>query len=159
MPYRTKTYIAGDWEYDQNAINQLYKWKNSYYWSFDFIDAHEFKQARDSSLNCSIKRSLKERLNRSKTFVLVVGEHTKTVTAGSCHYCRSYNSYLKYCSRNSSLEYRSFIQYEYYYFYNSNYIYKSWCPDILKNEGYHVSMMKNNVWNYTEIKHLFDILS
>ena len=73
MTYRTKTYIAGDWTGDSNAISTLYRWKNSGYFSFDFVDAHSFTQARDTSLNCSIKKSLKERLDASKTFVLVVG--------------------------------------------------------------------------------------
>lgn len=29
MAYRTKTYIAADWDGDKNAVEQLYKWKNS----------------------------------------------------------------------------------------------------------------------------------
>ena len=28
MAYRTKTYIAADWDGDKNAVEQLYKWKN-----------------------------------------------------------------------------------------------------------------------------------
>lgn len=69
--------IAGDWTGDKDAIDTLYKWKNSGYLNFDFVDAHSLTQARDTSLNCSIKRSLKERLDASKTFVLVVGANTK----------------------------------------------------------------------------------
>ena len=42
-----------------------------------FVDAHELTQARDTSLPCSIKRFLRERLDASKTFVLVVGDKTK----------------------------------------------------------------------------------
>ena len=58
MAYRTKTYIAGDWDGDKDAIDQLYKWKESKYLSLDFIDAHDLHQARDTSLNCSIKSHL-----------------------------------------------------------------------------------------------------
>ena len=50
MAYRTKTYIAADWDGDKNAVEQLYKWKKSNYWSLDFHDAHDLTQARDSSL-------------------------------------------------------------------------------------------------------------
>ena len=82
MVYRTKTYIAGDWTGDKDAIDTLYKWKNSGYLNFDFVDAHSLTQARDTSLNCSIKRSLKERLDAYKTFVLVVGANTKDLRAG-----------------------------------------------------------------------------
>ena len=76
MPYRTKTYIAADWTGDKDAIDQLYKWNKSEYWELHFTDAHELTQARDSSLNCNIKKSLKERLDASKKFILkLVIEH------------------------------------------------------------------------------------
>ena len=26
MAYRTKTYIAGDWDHDKDAMEQLHKW-------------------------------------------------------------------------------------------------------------------------------------
>ena len=79
MAYRTKTYIAADWDGDKNAVEQLYKWKKSNYWSLDFHDAHDLTQARDSSLNCSIKSSLATRLDVSKTFVLIVGNTTVNI--------------------------------------------------------------------------------
>ena len=31
MTYRTKTYIAGDWTEDKDAIDQLHKWNNNKY--------------------------------------------------------------------------------------------------------------------------------
>ena len=51
--YRTKTYIAADWDHDKDAVERIYSWKNSEKWSLDFHDAHELTQARDSSLPCS----------------------------------------------------------------------------------------------------------
>ena len=104
MAYRTKTYIAADWDGDKNAVEQLYKWKKSNYWSLDFHDAHDLTQARDSSLNCSIKSSLATRLDVSKTFVLIVGNTTKTVRSGSCQYCGSYNSWTQSCARGHSVD-------------------------------------------------------
>lgn len=85
MANRTKTYIAGDWDGDKDAVEQLYKWKNNNHLILDFHDAHDLTQANDSSLNCSIKRSLNTRLDVSKTFVLIVGNNTKTVRSGRCH--------------------------------------------------------------------------
>ena len=35
--YRTKTYIAGDWSGDKDAIEQIYKWKDSDYWGLDLL--------------------------------------------------------------------------------------------------------------------------
>ena len=71
MAYRTKTYIAGDWTGDKDAIDKLYQWNTSKYWSLSFTDAHDLTKAKDSSLNCTIKRSLKVRMDASKTFVLI----------------------------------------------------------------------------------------
>ena len=84
MAYRTRTYIAGDWTNDKNAIDQLYKWNNSDYWGLDFVDVHQFHQSNDGSLNCSIKDSLRDRMDSCKTFVLVVGNKTNITTAGAC---------------------------------------------------------------------------
>ena len=109
---RTKTYIAGDWETDKNAIDQLYYWNNSSKWGLSFSDAHDLTQARDSSLNCSIKRSLAIRLDSSKTFVLVVGDNTDSLRAGGCQYCSSYNSWTRSCARGHTVDYRSYIEYE-----------------------------------------------
>ena len=63
MTYRTKTYIAGDWAGDKDAIDKLYQWNDSNYWSLSFTNAHDLTQVKDSSLNCTIKHSLKTRLD------------------------------------------------------------------------------------------------
>jgi len=112
MVYRTRTYIAADWESDLSAVDQLKKWNESEYWSLTFTDAHKLTIARDDSLYCSIKKSIKNRLNASKRFVLIVGEKTKTLTAGGCQYCNSYNGYTKSCAHGNSVDYRSYIEYE-----------------------------------------------
>lgn len=52
--YRTRTYIAGDWDNDKDAVDQLHKWNDSNYWSLSFTDAHDLTSSRDSSLNCTI---------------------------------------------------------------------------------------------------------
>ena len=164
--YRTKTYIAADWDGDKSAVDQLYKWKNSDHWSFDFVDAHDLTQARDSSLNCSIKASLKKRIDVSKTFVLIVGSQTKTVRAGSCQYCNSYNSWTSHCARGYSVDYKSYIEYEcekaveagikIVILYNATTVDKSKCPDAVKAQGTHLAMMyiQNGIkyWNYSAIK-------
>ena len=112
MAYRTRTYIAADWDGDRDAVDQLHKWNDSNYWGLSFTDAHDLQQSRDSSLPCSIKSSLKERMDHSKRFVLIVGDSTDTVTKGSCRYCGSYNSWTSSCARLHSVDYRSYIKYE-----------------------------------------------
>ena len=65
MGYRNKTYIAADWDSDVNAVEILHHWNDSRHWSLSFHDAHEMKQARDTSLCCSIKKSLRRAIRRA----------------------------------------------------------------------------------------------
>jgi hypothetical protein len=150
MVYRTRTYIAADWTGDIQAVNQLHKWNDGNKWSLSFTDAHDLTQARDGSLNCSIKNSLSTRFNSSKAFALIVGSETKNVRSGSCQYCSSYSSLTTSCTRRHSVDYRSYIEYECHkaindglkivVLYNAARVNKSKCPDIIKNTGTHVAM-------------------
>lgn len=170
MVYRTKTYIAADWDGDKNAIDTLYAWKEGKKWSLDFTDAHALTQARDGSLNCSIKKSLATRLDTSKTLVLIVGNKTKTVRSGSCQYCDSYNSYTKVCAKGYSVDLKSYIEYEcakavrdglaIVILYNAATIDKSKCPDEVKVYGIHAAMQKmengKHVWDYPSVKKVLE---
>lgn len=166
MAYRTKTYIAGDWDGDRNAIDQLYKWNDGKYWSLSFTDAHDITQANDTSLNCSIKKSLSTRMDASKTFVLIVGGNTINLRSGSCSYCGSYNGYSHSCSRGYQTSLKSYIEYEcdkavrdglkIVVLYNSPNVRKSKCPEVLRDKGYHAPMQKwengSLYWDYQSVK-------
>lgn len=169
---RTKTYIAGDWDTDKNAVEQLRKWNDGQLWSLSFSDAHDLTSSRDSSLNCSIKSSLKTRMDVSKTFVLIVGEHTNTVTAGSCRWCNSYNSYTYSCARGHNVDYRSYIKFEcdkaveagieIIVLYNSTKIDRSKCPESVRWTGTHTAMVYKGddgklYWDYQAVKKAFGI--
>lgn len=170
MYYRTKTYLAGDWAGDSDAIAVLKEWNRNNYLTLSFVDVHDFKSARDTSLNCTIKASLKQRMDMSKTFVLIVGNETKTLRAGSCRYCNSLNSYSHYCVRGYSVDYRSYIEYEcdlaikagirIVVLYNSTVVDKSKCPDSIKYQGVHIPMKcyknGNLRWDYESIKKLIN---
>jgi len=52
-------------------------WKQSDHSDFNFYNAHDLTNIWQHSTGDSIKRSLKERLNSTKIFVLLVGEKTK----------------------------------------------------------------------------------
>ncbi len=166
MYYRTRTYIAGDWDGDKDLIKKLYEWNENENMLLSFSDAHELTQARDSSLPCSIKKSLAERLKASKTFLLVVGKKTTTVTKGACRYCENYSSnYI--CNKNHKLDMRSFVEYEcekavkdclnIIVVYNFDSVKKSYCPELLKNVGKHIKGYYKGkddkyYWNYVEIR-------
>lgn len=165
MTYRTKTYIAGDWTGDQDLIAKLYEWNDNDDLMLHFVDAHDLTQSSDSSLNCSIKDNLSIRMDASKTFVLIVGDKTKTLKAGSCSCCRHY-SYSSGCDKGWSTSKRSFIEYEcdkavrdglkIVVIYNSAYVIKSRCPDVVANKGSHIAgyswVNGFKRWNYTAIK-------
>lgn len=167
MAIRTKTYIAGDWTGDRDLIDQIYKWNDSSRWALNFTDAHALTQARDTSLNCSIKKSLWERLESSKTFVLVVGLDTLGLRAGSCAYCNDYRGLSRLCRRGHSIDLRSYVQYECEYaakrigrivvLYNCSYVEKGLCPDPLRDCGVHLPAYRINedysaTWLYQDIK-------
>lgn len=167
MTYRTRTYIAGDWDHDKDAVDQLHKWNDSKKWSLSFTDAHDLTSARDSSLNCSIKSSLKSRMDASKTFVLIVGDKTDTVTAGGCQFCGSYNSNTASCARQHTVDYRSFIKYEcdkaveakikIVVLYKDTAIDKSKCPEAVRYFGTHATMIYKGTdgkyyWDYQSVK-------
>lgn len=170
MVYRTRTYIAADWDNDKDAVDQLHKWNDSNYWALSFTDAHDLQQSYDSSLPCSIKKSLKERMDRSKRFVLIVGDHTATVTKGGCHLCGSYNSHTYSCVRLHSVDYRSYIEYEcdkaieaeidIVVLYNAARVERSKCPEAVRYKGKHTAMqyIENGklYWDYQNVKKAFE---
>ncbi len=170
MYYRTRTYVAGDWDGDKEAIELLQKWNEGDKWLLSFSDAHKLMQARDDSLNCSIKKSLLSRLNASKRFVLIAGKETKTRRAGKCQYCNKFT----YCINKSAwTQDYSFIEYECYeavkqmnkgnmdivVLYNGAKCWRHYCPDLLYNVGIHIPMHKVidgiAYWDYKSIKNLF----
>lgn len=159
---RTRTYIAADWENDKSVVDKLRQLNDNDYFRLDFVDAHEYKQAKDTSLFCSIKKSLSERLNGSKNFILIVSSTTDTRRSGSCQYCYRYNSLSRTCRAGGHVDFRSYIQYECEKAVRDNMkiivIYKSsrlethLCPEILKNRGKHVpaymyDVNHNLCWN------------
>ncbi|MDO4487647.1 MAG: molecular chaperone Tir [Eubacteriales bacterium] len=153
MYYRTRTYLAGDWDGDSSLIQQIYDWNNNGHLSLDFTDAHDLTRARDGSLNCTIKASLSKRLNASKTFVLIVGDKTNTVTSGSCQHCENYSSYYHRCSRRESIDFRSYVEYEcekaardycnnemkIVVIYNYLSVHRDKCPKAVRDIGTHIA--------------------
>ena len=81
MYYRTRTYLAGDWTGDQDLIQTLKKWNDSDYWGLTFSDTHDLMQSYDTSMPCSIKRSLHSHFHciwqvLQTVYVYSVGTHT-----------------------------------------------------------------------------------
>ena len=114
--YRTKTYIAADWDNDKDVLEVFEDWKENNNLSFDYRDAHELIVSRDSSLKCSIKKSIREKIKASKKFVLIVGEKTKNLTNGSCHLCDKYiRLWKEICIKNYNVDSIAFIQNNYFY--------------------------------------------
>ncbi|MCK6594968.1 MAG: TIR domain-containing protein [Bacteriovoracaceae bacterium] len=77
MSYKNRTYVAFDGDKDIHYYRLMMAWKQNDHTNFNFYDAHDITQSRDSSSEETIKRSLQVRMNESKVFVLLVGESTK----------------------------------------------------------------------------------
>jgi hypothetical protein len=173
MTNRTKTYLAGDWTGDKDAIQIIKKWNESDNYGLTFRDVHELTNSSDDSLNCSIKRSLRQRMSISKTFVLIVGDKTTSLRSGACSTCGAYNNsyWGTSCRRGNLIDNSSYVQYEcelakeagikIIVLYNSTEVDKSKCPESLRYTGVHLPMIihgrdsygyPNFFWNYQEIK-------
>ena len=163
MNYRTRTYIAGDWTGDADLIQKLYEWNNNDHLNFHFSDAHKMKTARDDSLPCTIKNSLRDRLGGSKTFVLVVGKGTDNLTQGSCQFCSAGISSWQHCIRGHTYNTLSYVKYECEYaarhnnemkvviIYNAVTVDRTKCPECIRYIGTHIPAYKRNLYGYLSI--------
>ncbi len=70
MSYRNKTYVAFASE-DIHYFRLMTAWKASDNVDFDFTNAHDIYEARDTSAPETIKRRLRERLNNTKQVILL----------------------------------------------------------------------------------------
>jgi hypothetical protein len=77
MSYRNKTFVSFDGDNDMAYYRLMEAWKQNDNIGFDFYNAHDINTARDSSTEDSIKKQLAIRLQSTKVFVLLVGEHTR----------------------------------------------------------------------------------
>lgn len=164
--YRTRTYIAADFDHDKDIVDELIKWNNSNHWGLSFSNAHDLESCRDTSLYCTIKDSLRMRMNGSKQFILIVGNHTASLSKGGCQYCQSYNSYTQHCAKGKSIDYMSYIDFEcdlaikanipIIILYKGATINKNLCPKSVRNIGKSISTYyyqnKGKYWNYQTIK-------
>ncbi|WP_288456851.1 TIR domain-containing protein [uncultured Sphingomonas sp.] len=88
MAYRNGTYIAfhADGQKNPTASDIKYyrtikMWHENDGINFNFVNSHEKVAAvRDTSQAATIKRSLRERLDNSKNFLLIIGQTTKNDT-------------------------------------------------------------------------------
>src|SRR2546430_2633054 len=82
MPYRNKTYVCLDYDNDKEWYQLMRAWTQNDNIDFNFHNAHELTTIWPSSDEDAIKRSLRERLNNSKLFMLLIGGNTR--------YCQTY---------------------------------------------------------------------
>jgi len=77
MAYRNKTYVCFDADTDIIYYNLMKAWKENGKIAFDFNDAHDLNNLRDSSSEEQIKKKLRERLKNTKVLIVLIGENTK----------------------------------------------------------------------------------
>ncbi len=79
MAYRNKLYVAFDGDEDMDYYNTLRMWRDNENIDFNFYDAHDLNIARDTSLPESIKVQLRERMQKARAMLLLVGAKTKNI--------------------------------------------------------------------------------
>lgn len=77
MPYRNKAFVSFDGDTDMHYYQLMRAWTQSDHTAFSFYDAHDLTQARDTSTEESIKRSLSQRLANTKVVISLIGEKTR----------------------------------------------------------------------------------
>ena len=77
MAYRNKVFVSFDGDNDIRYYNLMRAWKQNPNIPFSFINAHDINTARDASLEETIKRRLRERIQNAKVFVSLIGSRTK----------------------------------------------------------------------------------
>lgn len=80
MSYKDRTYVIFDGDNDMWAYAYMKGWKKNDNIDFDFNDSHDLMPLTDKAENEQyIKQRLKERLEASKQFIVLVGKNTKNL--------------------------------------------------------------------------------
>lgn len=77
MAYRNRTYVCFDADNDIHYYRLMQAWKQNDHTTFNFFDAHDLNNLLATSSEETIKRKLRERLNNTKIFVVLVGQQTR----------------------------------------------------------------------------------
>ena len=77
MSYKNKTYVMFDADTDIGIYRLMTAWKANSNIDFNFHDAHDLNNLRQTASEEQIKRKLRERLNNTKQAILLVGDNTK----------------------------------------------------------------------------------
>ena len=77
MAYTNKIYVAFDADNDIRYYRLMQAWKQNDHTSFNFYDAHDLNNLMSYSTEETIKAKLRERLQNTKLFLLLIGENTK----------------------------------------------------------------------------------
>ncbi|MCR9183688.1 MAG: TIR domain-containing protein [Flavobacteriaceae bacterium] len=77
MAYRNKTYVCFDADGDIDYYKAMKSWKASDNIDFNFHDAHDLNNIRETSNEETIKRRLRERFSDTKLLIVLVGSQTR----------------------------------------------------------------------------------
>lgn len=72
-------YACFDGDNDIHYYRLMQAWHANEKFDFTFVNAHDITQARDSSTEETIKRSLRTRLKASDVFIVLVGKSTQNL--------------------------------------------------------------------------------
>ena len=74
-----KCYVCFDGDNDIHYYRLMQAWDKNERFDFTFVNAHDITQARDTSTEETIKRSLRTRLKASDVLIVLVGESTRNL--------------------------------------------------------------------------------
>ncbi len=150
MNTQIKIHTAADWEQDLSVVNQIEKWTQSQSGKYLISRDLDLLDDMEGEWFCFAKASLKQAIDESDIFLLVVGEETLSVMEGSCSLCENYRSFSGNCAHGRVTDKRGFLEFQcatakelnkkIIVLYSMNVVDKSKCPQVIRELGQHIAM-------------------
>ena len=112
MDTQVKVHITADWENDQSVVDQIIKWNQDQGEPFSMEDSSNILEDMESEWSCFVRETLKEKIQKTDIFLLIMGEQTNLVQDGSCFFCENYRGFSGVCAHGRTADTRGIIEFQ-----------------------------------------------
>lgn len=145
-----KIYITADWEQDQSVVNQIEQWNQIQDEKYLISKDLDLLDDMEGEWSCFAKASLKQAIQETDVFLLVVGEETLSVKEGSCLFCENYRKFSGNCAHGRITDKKGFLEFQcavakelnkkIVVLYTMDFVDKSKCPQVIREIGQHMTI-------------------
>ena len=150
MNTQIKIHIAADWEQDLSVVNQIEKWNQTQGGKYLISRDLDLLDDMEGEWFCFIKTNLKQAIQESDIFLLIVGEDTISVKEGSCSLCENYRAFSGNCAHGRITDKKGFLEFQcavakelnkkIVVLYTMDFVDKSKCLQVIREIGQHMTM-------------------